>query len=215
MEIIAIADTHSKMGRVEEAEDAIRKADFLVIAGDITHFGDKYDVEKIISLFKKINPNIMAVPGNCDHLDINDHLGSICTDLHGKSQQHGEIGFFGLGGSNHTPFSTPQEYTDEELKEILEKGYENLKSKIKVMVSHGAPFDTKLDLTGRGIHAGSMVVRKFIENNHVDLVICGHIHESRGIDYIGDTMIVNPGPFHMGYARIIIGDKIECELVRF
>jgi len=44
------------------------------------------------------------------------------------------------------------------------------------------------------LHVGSESVRKIIEEYQPILCACGHIHESRCIDKIGETIIVNPSP---------------------
>ena len=44
-------------------------------------------------------------------------------------------------------------------------------------------------------------------------VFCGHIHEARGIDYIGDTRIVNPGPVSAGhYAVFDVGETFALDV---
>jgi hypothetical protein len=81
------------------------------------------------------------------------------------------------------------------------------------MVSHTPPADTALDRIRSGKHVGSAAVRQFIESHHPDLVICGHIHESRGIDSLGSTVMVNCGPACDGsYALIELGDQVEVKL---
>jgi Icc-related predicted phosphoesterase len=64
-----------------------------------------------------------------------------------------------------------------------------------------------------GLHAGSKLIREFIEMYQPDLCLCGHIHEARNSDHIGKTIIVNPGPFPKNFARISITDKIDVELL--
>jgi Icc-related predicted phosphoesterase len=64
-------------------------------------------------------------------------------------------------------------------------------------------------------HAGSKSLRRFIETIQPRLVVCGHIHESAGIDTIGGTRLVNPGPFrHGNYTRITIDDAaVDVEIL--
>jgi Icc-related predicted phosphoesterase len=50
---------------------------------------------------------------------------------------------------------------------------------------------------------GSTVVRAFVEREQPQLVLCGHIHESRGTDEIGRTQIVNPGPVAAGHYAVV------------
>lgn len=46
---------------------------------------------------------------------------------------------------------------------------------------------------------GSVAVKRYIEERQPILSIHGHIHEDRGIDIVGDTIVVNPGPLKDGY----------------
>ncbi len=46
-------------------------------------------------------------------------------------------------------------------------------------------------------------MRKLIEDIKPLVVLCGHVHESRGIDKLGSTVIVNPGPLASGYYAIV------------
>ena len=40
------------------------------------------------------------------------------------------------------------------------------------------------------------------------LALVGHIHESPGIDVIGETTVMNPGPFMTGsYAEVELDEK--------
>ncbi len=206
MKLLCVSDFHGGSGKIE----GLSAVDVLVILGDITHFGDRVRAMEILEGFKSAK-RLLAVPGNCDNLDVNEALVELDIDLHSRGRIVEDVGFFGLGGSNRTPFNTPQEYSEDELWDFLAKGYEQVKdSPIKVMASHPPPFNTDLDKTG-GMHVGSKKVREFIETYEPDLVLCGHIHEARGQDMIGKTVIINPGPFHTGRALVNIGAEIKVE----
>jgi Icc-related predicted phosphoesterase len=70
-----------------------------------------------------------------------------------------------------------------------------------------------VDILHSGIHAGSIAVREFIEEHEPELVVCGHIHEARGVDAIGKSTIVNCGPLFKGsYALIETGPEIRVKL---
>jgi Icc-related predicted phosphoesterase len=72
---------------------------------------------------------------------------------------------------------------------------------------------TACDRLASGEHVGSTVIRTFIEREQPDLVLCGHIHESRGTDTIAAARIINPGPASAGhYALVEIDGRVEVRL---
>jgi Icc-related predicted phosphoesterase len=106
------------------------------------------------------------------------------------------------------------EFAENEIEQTLVQAFlKCAEKKNMILISHCPPKDTKLDRTATGVHAGSISVLQFIESKKPLLVVSGHIHEARGIDKIGETIIVNPGPAHMGrYAIIELGEKIHVKL---
>lgn len=199
MRFVCIADTHGKVDMSAEFKRDLVDSDGLLVAGDITHFGRARDAKEILTSFGIPLEKIMAVSGNCDHHEVADFLRDSGITLEGIGKMEGDIGFFGLGGSGTTPFNTPNERTEADLAGELTKGYEMIRDqKTKILVSHSPPKDTSLDLTSGGIHAGSDAVGSFLEQNHVDFVVCGHIHEAVGTETFEGAKMVNPGPLHMG-----------------
>jgi Icc-related predicted phosphoesterase len=83
-----------------------------------------------------------------------------------------------------------------------------------ILVTHQPPYQTTTDKAMKLVHTGSRAIREFIERTQPVLCLCGHIHESAGTDRIGNTLIINPGPFKKGqYAFISINDQqIDIEL---
>ena len=85
---------------------------------------------------------------------------------------------------------------------------------------HNPPYGSKLDfaLTIKD-HIGSKSVREVIERFKPDLCVCGHVHESQGIETIGETICVNPGASRFGNATLIeidmdgIKNSIKAEII--
>jgi len=75
------------------------------------------------------------------------------------------------------------------------------------MVCHTPPKDTAIDIIRSGIHVGSSTVRDFIVQYKPDVCISGHIHESRGKDKVGDTIVLNAGMFRDGWYIEVFIDK--------
>ncbi|MDL1962936.1 MAG: metallophosphoesterase [Deltaproteobacteria bacterium] len=204
MKFISFGDIHEYAENVQKI-DGITDADFLVITGDLTNVGGIKKAKDIIDFISHYNPNIYAQIGNMDLEEVNNYFDEIGINLHGKGIIIEDVGIFGVGGSNHTPFNTPSEYSEEQLEEFIYKGYESVKNlPIKILVSHTPPYNTVMDIVGDGIHAGSTAVRKFIEEYQPQLCLTGHIHEAIGKDKIGSTIIVNPGMLsNGGYTEIV------------
>jgi putative phosphoesterase len=211
MKIMAITDIHGRQNLNDKISRIIKKSDLVLIAGDITHFGGEKDAEIVLKTIQQLNENIIAVPGNCDRLSVNNVLTTWGINLHGKTKNLGKISIYGLGGCSKTPFHTPQEYTESEIAEIL-GGFEKNDAQYHILLSHSPPVKTKVDKVLVGLNVGSKAVRKFIEKFQPDIVICGHIHEARGTDKIGKSIIINPGIFPKHYALIDLADNIDYEL---
>ena len=83
-----------------------------------------------------------------------------------------------------------------------------------LMICHTPPYDTRLDRLRNGTPVGSVAVRAFIERHRPDVAVVGHIHEGRGVDRIGRTVVVNPGALRDGgYVVVEHGDgTIRAEL---
>jgi Icc-related predicted phosphoesterase len=147
------------------------------------------------------------VAGNMDCDAARRYLGELGVDLHGRGVRVDDVGFMGLGGGTPSPFHTPWEIGDEEAERCLEAGFADIsEAPFKVLVSHPPPRGTDLDRSFAGAHAGSAPVRRFLDASRVGLCVCGHIHESAGLQVIGQAPCVNTGPFKNGhYALVTIG----------
>ncbi len=213
MKIIGITDIHGRRNYSPQVQEALRSADLVVCSGDLTDFGSAQDAERILEEIRLQNPNILAVSGNCDHPGVNTVLSVSDINLHNNAKTMGSVTFYGLGGSNPSPFHTPQELDEDQIAGILKNYKKTEDSRWHVFVTHAPPAHTKVDRTFFRQHVGSGAVRAFIEEFRPDLVLCGHIHEARGIDTINETIVINPGPFPDHYVRIHLGDTIIYELM--
>lgn len=182
--------------------------DFVICPGDFTDFAipkgfTRRDIGKlIIEELKGLGKPLMAVPGSWDK-EIIDLLKKEKVSVHGEGKVIGGIGFYGYGGAK-TPFNTPFEPSEGEIELGLEKSYNEIKSAgVKIQVTHAPPNRTKMDMIASGAHVGSDAVREFIEKKQPNVAICAHIHESRGVDELGKTKLINSGRFPEGYVGII------------
>ena len=204
MRIIAFGDIHMDTGEAANIP-GINSADFIIITGDITNYGFKPDAEAVLNRLLAVNSSILGVAGNLDQPDVARYLEDIGISLHGSGRLVDGLGIMGMGGSNYTPFNTPYEFSEQELAAFLAAGFARIAdAKDFLLVSHTPPVQTNTDRLANGNHVGSRAVRAFIEENQPLLCLTGHIHESRGQDNIGRTLVLNPGMLKDGgYIEIL------------
>ncbi len=201
---IALGDIHENLSYLSGI-DELERAEHVLISGDLTNCGDRRKAAGMLETIRARNPRILAQIGNMDLSDVDLFFTEQAINTHARAVDLGRgVWLIGLGYSLHTPFRTPSEQGEDTFKKWLQRGhaacgtYEHL-----ILMSHNPPLDTHTDRIHSGIHVGSRSVREFIETVQPDVCITGHIHESRGMDRIGKTVIVNPGDFASGgYAAI-------------
>ena len=206
MIIIALTDIHAHSGVISALAKQLRSADLVLLSGDITHFGHKKEMAGIINMFRSFNPSLFAVSGNCDYPDAEEFLTEENISLNGLTREYQGHAFYGLSGSLPCPGKTPNEYSEEEF-EVFLRDLPFARGLPQIMVSHQPPYGTINDQVSPGVHVGSKSIRKFIEERQPLVCFTGHIHEGTGIDHIGNTAVVNPGPAGRGtYALTEISD---------
>lgn len=216
MKILVTSDFHGSQEAFHRAASKARsiQADVIVACGDITHFGSLSNAQKLLQPLTALKTPILCVPGNCDPPELVKAQINGVTCIHGKCQIQGDTAFVGLGGAPKSFLHSLFELTENEIMETLTQVVKDCRqSRMFAIVSHATPKDTRLDLTFSRVHVGSVSLRQFIEEKKPNIVFCGHIHEARGIDHIGETILVNPGPVRHGNCAIAeLGDKIEVKL---
>jgi uncharacterized protein len=201
MRLLAVTDFHNTFDRLPDIIKKAGKVDGTLVAGDITQFGPTKKAKVVLDALPK---PVLAVPGNCDKKDIVDLLRAEDCNLHENKFRLGGITFVGIGGSNPTPFNTPFELSEEHIQSTLERLLHDVKGPV-VLLSHAPPKGHQDEIPG-GVHVGSTAVAHMAPK--FTAVVCGHIHEARGISHLGKTVIVNPGPASVGNAAVLeIDDK--------
>lgn len=197
MKIIALTDLHGKTGILTLLSAQLKTADLVVLCGDITHFGRKKEISGIIGQLGDIHPALFAVSGNCDYPEVEEYLVHEGISLNATIREFMGYYLIGLSGSLPCPGKTPNEYSEEEY-EIITENLHVPTDKPLIMVSHQPPSDTLNDEVAPGYHVGSRAIRRFIERLQPLICFTGHIHEGVGIDHIGRTAVINPGPSGSG-----------------
>lgn len=216
MIILSFTDSHGDIAGFERARETIKQADVVLLTGDITHFGDSAATVEVLDSFRDDAKRILALPGNCDYPTVNQYLEKRELSLHGRHKIIDGIGFVGIGKSLPCPGRTPGEMTEAQFETMFEKALKDVPSDIPlVFVMHQPPSDTVNDAIHSGAHVGSKTIRKYIEAYKPLVCFTGHIHEGKGIDQIGETRIINPGPSRFGcyaYAEIEKGQLKQLEI---
>ena len=213
MNIISISDIHGHVAAIDALAGELAEADLILLAGDVTNFGNYRDAREIIGTLATYNSNILAVPGNCDTPEAAGYLDEQGINLDGRAVMREGIAFLGLGGSVPCPGRRPNEAGEASLAASLRQALAGVSDGCPtVLLCHQPPYGTDTDIAGNARHVGSDAVRYFIEE-HPPLLCCtGHVHESPSIDTIGPTRIVNAGAFCQGgyaYARVSATAGVE------
>lgn len=214
---LGLGDIHGGVRWNEKLAAAARSADAVLVCGDITTFGGPDDASAVLDDIQNYCDTLYAISGNCDSNEIDHYLAQRGISLNGHGVMFDNtIGLCGVSGSNRTPFKTPHEFTDAELLTTLIRGWHEIEAaEVRLVVHHAPPYKTRCDRMRLGLHVGTRALRSFCEDMAPDLVLCGHIHEARGRDSIGDTIVVNGGMAAKGNGSLItVSDSgIDVELI--
>jgi Icc-related predicted phosphoesterase len=152
---------------------------------------------------------LFVCPGNDDEMEVDDVVRKSDLVELGEGQVVEVDGFsmISTGWSNHTPWNTHREETEEKLAERIEAMASQVPDSSKAIFNlHCPPYKSGLDEApaidadlkllhgGRALRpVGSTAVRQAIEKHQPLLSLHGHIHESNGAVKIGKTLSINPG----------------------
>ncbi|MBR1911087.1 MAG: metallophosphoesterase family protein [Treponema sp.] len=195
MHFLVLSDIHGNLEVLDKLDDCFNKADAVLFAGDFARFEHEETGLPVLEKLCSKHDTIFSVLGNCDNPEFIADIESKDISVQKSLANNEGLSFLGSGGGSKFTGTTPFERTDEELvsdlaliKEQGEQEWNNL-----IVLMHNPPKDIKCDTISNGAHVGSPLLREFIENYKPLAVITGHIHESAGIDTIGNTTIINPG----------------------
>lgn len=222
MNILVVADIHGDFEALSGVLGNVKQdIDVVVCPGDFTDIGlsmmgfSREDMMRLVlDELLGLGKPVLAVPGNHDPAETHKILDEYGVNVHGAGREIDGVGFFGFGGAK-TPFQTPFEPTEEETEQGLRRGFGEIAGTgKKVMITHNPAKNTKLDRISTGAHVGSQAVRDFILRNKPDAAISAHIHEAVGVDTLGGTTLLYPGPVSAGWAGILtVGEKADAKIV--
>ncbi len=212
MRILAIADIHGNRSQLRAILAQARPADLIVLAGDLTHLGNPDEAQAIVALCRAHTPNVLTVTGNCDDALIEKYMAQDGHSLTGMGRVVDGIGFFGVSAAQ--PFSgNTWEVPESQLAAWAADGHAAVAGAVrKALISHPPPHGF-VDLSFHKTHGGSLAVREALDRYSLDLVVCGHIHEARGMATYNATTIINCGPAWMGYyVEVDWGETLNVEM---
>ena len=189
--IICSGDFHgeipAKMAEIVEKDEI----DAALLTGDYMPFfeADYWKTDELMKFLGKLQIPIYMVHGNTDFLAL--------ESLSIWERKHKNLHFIDwkriiLGNHWLVGVGIGEDwlYLGEKDIRVVERLVQ-IDPKRTILLSHYPPFGV-VDFTLSDTHAGDGYLRRLIERYQPPLVICGHIHEAKGIDKIGDTLVVNP-----------------------
>jgi uncharacterized protein len=212
LKILAVADLHARIDRLlnlaQGNEDL--DADLIVVCGDLHNGESEEEARPVVEALSGLGRPVLIVPGNMDPrifaARLWEEVGFI--SLHRQAYCYGDYGFIGMGGivarNGRDPDNPARQYhREEDVYDNLSRAYEEIShTGRKIVIAHQPPFGL-LDTLYNGEPSGSHCLRRFLEERQPDLLLCGHIHEGRGIARLGRTLGVNVGELRCGYSALV------------
>ncbi len=203
--ILVLADIHGRDDMAARAINAVADANIVLIAGDITNFGDEKSARRVVNALRarELERKILAVSGNCDPEPARHYLLSSGIALEADSAELPFGVLAGVGGGLKRAGITSFERTEEELGAAMLHAIKTIKREgMTIFLTHTPPYGTNAD-RNRERHVGSRSFSAQLQKYAPDIWICGHIHESRCVSLEDGTLIINPGPCGEGHFAII------------
>jgi Icc-related predicted phosphoesterase len=202
MRIAATADLHftpQRYGALRDQLNRVRdEADVLVVAGDLTNFGQPEEMEPLLNALVRLRVPVIAVLGNHDYeSDKQAELARMMTAegvkvLDGSAYERDGVGFAGtkgfVGGFGRgmlTAFGEPEIKTfvragiDEAVK--LERAMSQLRTPKRVVVLHYSPIAATVEGEAPEIYPflGTSRLAEVVDRHGANLVLHGHAHNGK------------------------------------
>lgn len=216
MRLLLISDLHGKIENLEKLRAEFESSDAVVFAGDFTEF-EKYDASlPAVKKLREMHEDIFCVLGNCDKPELLEALEKqdMCCER-GIVYFEG-LAFAGSGGGSKFTGTTPNERAEEYLLsdfDVVKNAALDAQGQWGnlILISHNPPKGILCDECAPNVHVGSALLYDFVMETKPLALVCGHIHEGRAIDKIGETVVVNPGSLAEGNYAILEAEKIGEE----
>jgi len=206
MKFLVLSDLHGADKNLDLLDSEFKNADAVIFAGDFSEcFKPKTGKVSMKKLCEK-HDTIFAVLGNCDPESYIEDMEENDISIERSIVFHEGIALCGSGGGEIFTKKTEFERTREELQsdfDIVDTSVEQSGNtdlwKSMILVSHNPPLGEIVDKVNEQVHPGSPVFTDYINKNQPIAVICGHVHEGRGVEKFGQTYVINPGALVDGF----------------
>src|ERR1700733_7898355 len=202
MRVAATADLHfspQSYAKLQDQFERVRdEADVLVLAGDLTNYGQPNEMEPLLNVLVRLRVPAIAVLGNHDYESGKEEelcqmmIAAGVKVLNGSAYERDGVGFAGtkgfVGGFGRgalTAFGEAEIKTfvrasiDEALK--LERAMSQLRTAKRVVVLHYAPIAATIEGEAPEISPflGTSRLAEVIDRHGADLVVHGHAHNGK------------------------------------
>jgi uncharacterized protein len=202
MRIAASADLHfspQSFAKLKDQFERVRdEADVLVLAGDLTNYGQPEEMEPLLNVLVRLRLPTIAVLGNHDYESgKEEELRRMLTSagmkvLDGSGYERDGIGFAGtkgfVGGFGRGVLTA---FGEREIKEFvrasvdeamkLERGMSQLRAEKRVIVLHYSPIAETVQGESPEIFPflGTSRLAEVIDRHGANLVLHGHAHHGK------------------------------------
>ncbi|HTU40605.1 MAG TPA: metallophosphoesterase [Candidatus Aquilonibacter sp.] len=202
MRIAATADLHfnpQSYAKLKDQFERVRdEADMLVLAGDLTNYGQPEEMEPLLNVLVRLRIPAVAVLGNHDYESGKQEelfrmiVSAGIKILDGTAYERDGVGFAGtkgfVGGFGRgmlTAFGEPEikQFVQASISEAikLERAMSQLRTKKRVVVLHYSPIPETVQGEAAEIFPfmGTSRLAEVVDRHGADLVVHGHAHHGK------------------------------------
>jgi Icc-related predicted phosphoesterase len=185
---LAVADIHSRASALRAVRAGVERhsPDAVIVAGDLTNYGDAAEIRRIL---EGVPGRVLAIPGN---LDVKRAFETGIAQSHAESLVGRRVEIHGVAVAGLFPALT----------------------RCEVLVVHEPPWGL-LDDVGGGRHIGFPEHLEALERLRPKVLLCGHCHESPGMVNHGGSTVINCtlGSGGSGALVELDGDRVAARLL--
>lgn len=190
MKLLHFTDPHGNLNVMTKIRLQSKDVDVILMTGDLTLMGR--DLNAFLSRLNMCKAPVLIIHGNHEE---EEEMKVYCAQYDNVTFLHKQfVQIQGIWFGAYATSGLRDSYPEQEA--WVKKHAEEIKSKKPLIwLDHAPPKDTATDKLAEDWHAGSISLRKFIEEFQPMYVFHGHFHETFGQeDMIGNTVIINSGP---------------------